>query len=115
MTSTPQRHRTVRTAYAYTARTYGTPCASGLPLLYGTPGAHVLGRGVPYVPRTWTAQAANLDTFGFTLSEEHMAELAAMGDATPFRYGPNEGMKAHPHFPWPEWFADEDTSKKQKL
>uniref|UniRef100_A0A6V4LVG3 NADP-dependent oxidoreductase domain-containing protein n=1 Tax=Prymnesium polylepis TaxID=72548 RepID=A0A6V4LVG3_9EUKA len=77
---------------------------------YGKSAAQVLvrfhtQRGVVAIPKSKTPayMAANLDTFDFTISDEHMAALIAM--EMPFRYGPNERDKAHPHFPWPEEFA----------
>ena len=64
-------------------------------------------RGVVAIPKSKTAAyiAANIDTFDFMLAEEELAELCAMGDAMPFRFGDNAGAKGHPHFPWPEYFV----------
>ena len=87
---------------------------------YGKSAAQVLvrfhtQRGVVAIPKSKTPAyiAANLDTFDFTLSDEHMDELCALGDAAPFRYGPNEGAKSHPHFPWPEYFAPPADASEQ--
>jgi diketogulonate reductase-like aldo/keto reductase len=70
-------------------------------------------RGVAAIPKSKTAAyiAANIDTFDFSLAEEELAELGAMGDATPFRYGDNAGAKGHPHFPWAEYLAAASTEE----
>ena len=70
-------------------------------------------RGVVAIPKSKTAAyiAANIDTFDFSLAEEELAELGAMGDATPFRYGDNAGAKGHPHFPLPEYFVAASAEK----